>query len=86
MFKFFTHHVFHLAIHFHQFHLKQNPNWYELKLGPSVIPLCRQLLSRRMRRSLLAMYFQPIVLLTMGGAGINPDADLSEKRGVCECG
>jgi hypothetical protein len=84
MFKFFVQNVFAFAIYFHQFHLKRIPKWYELKLGRSGAHLCRHLLSQRKRLSLLAIYFQPIVLLIVGGTGINPDTELSEKRGVCE--
>jgi hypothetical protein len=31
------------------------------------------------------MYFQPIVLLIVGGTDINLNAELREKRGVCLC-
>jgi hypothetical protein len=36
MFKSFVRHVFHIANHFHRFHLKQIRNWPVLRLGLSL--------------------------------------------------
>jgi hypothetical protein len=82
MFKFFVHIVFHLAIHFHQYHLKQNRSWRESKLTPSILHLCRQFMCRRIPRSSLVVHFHANVLSGMVGA----DAEFSERRRVGESG
>jgi hypothetical protein len=78
MFKFFVQNAFHIAHHFHRFHLKQIPNLHAYTLAPSILHHCRQLFSQRMRRSLLTGLFHAIVLSLLGGAEADADVEFTE--------
>jgi hypothetical protein len=86
MFKFFVHHAFQIANHFHQFHLRRNRSWHESKLALVVLHLYRQLLSRGVPSSLLTMRFPAIVLLLVRGAETEADSEFNEGRRVSEFG